>query len=108
MIVLTAEALRAHIAGIPGIRNYKRRFCYDKFRELVVSTRDMKVVALHGLKNTGKKVLMAQLIMDIGQYDNICLIRCTADDDMEDLRNATSLSMKRQSLRISASRSPTF
>ena len=88
MIVLTAEALRAHIAGIPGIRNYKRRFCYDKFRDLVVSTRDMKVVALHGLKNTGKKVLMAQLIMDIGQYDNICLIRCTADDDMDDLRKA--------------------
>ncbi len=88
MIVLTAEALRAHIAGIPGIRSYKRRFCYNKFKDLVVNTRDMKVVALHGLKNTGKKVLMAQLIMDIGQYDNICLIRCTADDDMEDLRNA--------------------
>ncbi len=85
MIVLTAEALKKHIDSIPGIRSYKRRFCYDEVRNLVVNTRDFKVVALYGLIKTGKKTLMAQLIMDIGQYDNICLIKCTEGDGIRDL-----------------------
>ena len=85
MIVLTADALKEHIDSIPGIRSYKRRFCYDQFRELVVNTRDPKVVALYGLIKTGKKTLMAQLIMDIAQYDNICLIKCTEGDGIRDL-----------------------
>lgn len=86
MISFTGKKLKEYILAIPSITDYKKRFCYDNFKDLVVNTMDMRVVALYGLRRTGKSVLMAQLIIDIGQYDDICLIKCNKDDEMSQLR----------------------
>ena len=88
MISFTGKKLEEYILAIPGITDYKKRFCYDNFKDLVVNTRDMRVIALYGLRRTGKSVLMTQLIIDIGQYDNICLIKCNEGDDMSELRTS--------------------
>ncbi len=87
MLVYTADSLKKCMACIAA-RGYRKRFCYDKFRDLVVNTNDRKVVALYGLRRTGKSTLMAQLIMDIGQYNNTCLIQCSSGDYTDDLRKA--------------------
>ena len=86
MISLTGKKLEDYVQAIPNIADYKKRFCYDDFKNLVVNTIDMKVVALYGLLRTGKSILMAQLVIDIGQYDDICLIQCHDGDDMSDLQ----------------------
>ena len=49
MISLTGKKLEDYVQAIPNISDYKKRFCYDDFKNLVVNTIDMKVVALYGL-----------------------------------------------------------
>ncbi len=88
MLVYTGDSLKKCMAADIAASIYRKHFCYVKFRELVVNTNDRKVVALYGLRRTGKSTLIAQLIMDIGQYDNTCLIQCSSGDYTDDLRKA--------------------
>lgn len=86
MICYTHKKLENYIVNIPNIKTYKKRFCYNELKNLAIKTNDMRVVALYGLRRTGKSILMAQLVLELHQYSNICWIKCHKGDDMSDLR----------------------
>lgn len=77
----TGQELRDLIAT-SHIGNYRHRFCYEKLRNFVKDQNDIKVMSLYGLRHTGKTVMMLQMIKELDDYDNICLIRCIYGNDI--------------------------
>ena len=69
MNVMTGYALKEYaIQKAPEY--FKRRFCFENLNEFCTSENDMRVMALYGLRRTGKSTLMCQQIIELNDYDN--------------------------------------
>lgn len=85
MKVFTGDLLKEKIASIEQLAQYKKRYCYAGLEDYIFNKVDHRVMALYGLRRTGKSTMMYQMIRQLNKYDSVCLIHCAPDDRMQDL-----------------------
>lgn len=85
MQAFTGSSLEKRLAAMESLTQYRRRFCYQQLEDYVFGGHDHRVMALYGLRRTGKTTMMYQAIRQIDDYDNVCLIQCLPGERMYDL-----------------------
>ena len=86
MNVMTGYALKEY-ATKKAPEYFKKRFCFEDLNEFCTSENDMQVMALYGLRRTGKSTLMCQQIIELNDYDNTVWMQCDGKDDMQDIKD---------------------
>lgn len=69
---------------IEPVKDYKKRFCYDKLHDYIYGRNDDKVFILYGLRRTGKTTLMRQLIaeMDEETFSKTAFLKVDSNIDL--------------------------
>ncbi len=86
MNVMTGEALKEYAAQ-KAPDHFKKRFCFEDLNEFCTSENDMRVMALYGLRRTGKSTLMCQQIIELDDYAHTVWMQCDEGDDMQDIKD---------------------
>lgn len=79
--VLTGEALASFSEGV---RNYKKRACYQQLHDYVYGEAQDKVLILYGLRRTGKTTMIRQMFAEMGAEERTrsAFIQITARDSL--------------------------
>lgn len=64
--------------------DFKKRFVFADMMSEIKSHKE-KLVALYGLRRTGKTTLMYQAIMELNNFDKCTFIQCSGKDTIDDL-----------------------
>lgn len=80
MITYTGADLEAILAS-SGVNKYQKRDCFTQLQQYVESPNNRRILALFGLRRTGKTVLMFQMMRELSAQETI-LIRAEEGDGL--------------------------
>ena len=86
MIALHGERLKNY-AGGKAKEYFSKRTCFKELNDFCQNGSDGKVLALYGLRRTGKSTLMCQEILELGCSDDILWLQAEYGDSMRDIRS---------------------
>lgn len=69
------------------LASYQKRDCYEKLWKYL-SNNEHRLMALYGLRRTGKTVMMQQAVRELDDYEHTCWITCEHGDSMQILKKA--------------------